>query len=131
MPLSVLLPMVVLGISGIALLLHLLGKSGRLRLDREAAIAGWQREMGHTKVQQVLLAPSGHAALVQSDTGAGLVWVLGRDTVARTLGPGSLTRAKGRLRVSFSDYGSNDVILDLPPDTQKLWIETVEKGLGK
>lgn len=85
MPLPVLLTLVIGGISAIAILLHLSGRSALRVIDPEDAHADWHRHFPDDRIRSVLVARDGHAALVETDQGPGLLWAFGADTAARHL----------------------------------------------
>lgn len=64
MPLPVLLALVVAGIGGIALLLHLTGRSRTLAMTPESATAEWLRQYPDDEVLEALPAHDGRAELI-------------------------------------------------------------------
>lgn len=123
MPLEVLLTLVIGGIASIVLLLHLLGKSARRVMSAEDARAAWHRHFPDDTVTGLDLAHDGHAALVQTEQGPGLLWAFGADTVARHLRDFDLIDAPKGLRVRFHDYTAPGVTLRLAEDERALWAE--------
>ena len=126
MPLEILLVLVVGGIAGIAGALHLLGLSARPALNADAARAGWLRHFPDDAVVAVTPAASGLAALIETETGHGLVWRFGADTVARRLPCQSIETDIVGLKVRFDDFGSPWVKLRLTADEQTQWKERMD-----
>jgi hypothetical protein len=106
MPLYYLGPIVVFGILGIALLLHVLGNSRRLRMQDAGQVRHlWLAQYPDTTVAQVEIADSGHQALVVTDQGPGLVWAMGADAACRLVPRGCEIRNTGKgLQVRLRDY---------------------------
>ena len=115
MPLPLLLALVICGIAGIALLLHLLGLSTPRRLDADAARAAWLREFPDTDVTGITLCEGGTAALVATDAGPGVVWAMGADTTARPLGGATLHETPTGLSLQLADFTAPRLALRLPP----------------
>ena len=129
MPLHILLPLVVFGIAGITLLLHLLGKSEKLRFETEAdAIHHWLRQFPYTDVRRVILAQSGHAALIFTAKSKGMVWAFGADSVARYVKTASFTETPKGLMVRFPKFEVPSALIDLTPDEQTLWLNTLKEA---
>ena len=126
MPLTVLLILVVGGILGIALILHRAGLSQPLILTEAEARAGWVRHFPDQEVAQVLLTADGAAALIRTDQGAGLVWTMGQDTVARPLTGCRVSWRGDDLRIGFGDFGITDLTLTLEPDVRAAWQTVLE-----
>lgn len=123
MPLSVLLPMVVIGIAGIALLLHRLGLSRPARLDCEAAAwAAWAREFPDDPARRATLASDRRGALIETETGRhGVVFVMGADTTARRLEGARLRQTAHGLRIDLPDFTAPHVTLALAPNEAARW----------
>ncbi|MCB1394773.1 MAG: hypothetical protein KDJ98_02085 [Rhodobacteraceae bacterium] len=123
MPLEILVVLVVGGISAIAVSLHLLGHSARCVMDEAAARAAWLRQFPGQEVQSVTLAADGHAALVETSAGRGLVWAMGAATTARPLA-GAVPQATGKgLRIRLRDYTAPGVTVTLAPAERAIWQE--------
>lgn len=124
MPLTLLLPLVVLGIAGIGVLLHLSGQSRPFVIpDAETARREWLRHWPGDTVRAVHL--SGGAALIETaqgeaGQGLGLVRPFGADTVAHRLT--GMTERGAALRLSFGDIAAPAVTLTLPPATRAAWL---------
>lgn len=102
MPLSVLLPMVVLGIAGLGLLLHLAGQSRAFEIGNdEVARREWLRHWPDDAVFAVHLVAG--AALVETQAGLGLLRAFGTDTVAHRVT--GMREIPGGLRIEFGDFG--------------------------
>ena len=121
MPLTTLIPMVVLGIAAIALLLHLTGRSRRCVLTAEAAEAAWLRQYPGDRVAETTVSRDGHAALILTERGPGLLWAFGADTVARRLENVDLIDSGDRLRVVFRDFTAPAVTLALDAIERRDW----------
>ncbi|WP_164659410.1 hypothetical protein [Tropicibacter sp. Alg240-R139] len=126
MPLEILLILVVLGIASIAVMLHLSGRSKRARLTAESAGAAWERHFPDDQVTGVIAAQDGHAALVTTSAGVGLVWAFGADTVARHLVEVDLDDTTRGLRFRFSDFTAPSVRVALAPEERQLWRNTIQ-----
>ena len=128
MPLSILLPMVTLGIAAIAVLLHLLGLSRRATLpDVAAARAAWLREFPTDAPIHVTLCDNRSAALIATETGRGVVWPMGADTTARYLTGARLTATSSGLRLDLPDYTAPCIHIALDPDEAAAWQDTLKE----
>lgn len=127
MSLPILLALVIGGIAGIALLLHFAGLTASNGFsDPRAARNAWEREVPEFSVNQCFLSTNGHAALIAFDGGAGLVWTLGADTVARVLPPALPIATENGLRFTFPDFGSSTVQVHLNAQDRALWLKSLE-----
>ncbi|MXU64938.1 hypothetical protein [Oceanomicrobium pacificus] len=90
MSLTLLLPLVIFGITLIVVIVHALGwSSPRAFADEKDAARAWLREFPDDPPQAVDLSTDRrHALLRLPGGGAGIVWSFGQDSVARRLGPG-------------------------------------------
>ena len=121
MPLEILLVIVIGGIAGIALLLHLTGRSARLRLTDQTARRAWLRHSPDEEPGTVLLSDDGHSALVRTELGHGLVWSFGQDTVARHLGEVDVSACGSGLKIDFHDFSTPPTRITLSGPELKLW----------
>jgi len=122
MPLSVLLPLVVCGIIGIAVMLHLLGLSRPARFEGPTrASAAWLREFPDATPTRVILSHDCHAALIETKGGPGVVWAMGADTTARPLRGARITRTGTGLRIDLPDFTAPHIRLRLDPDEAAQW----------
>lgn len=121
MPLNVLLILVVGGIALTALLLHLLGKSRLTVLSAEDARTAWHRHFPDDEILELTVAQDGHAALVQTGQGPGLLWSFGADTVARHLRDFDVLEKPDHLCVIFHDFTAPRVTLHLSDAERPLW----------
>ncbi len=130
MPLYLLGPIVVFGILGIALLLHVLGNSRRLRMeDTEQVRRLWLAQYPKTTVTQVEIADSNHQALVVTDQGPGLVWAMGADAACRLVPRGCEVRETGKgLRVRLHDYTAPAVAITLADGLRQQWKHILTGG---
>ncbi|AVO37699.1 hypothetical protein [Pukyongiella litopenaei] len=127
MPLTLLLVLVIGGISAITLLLHLTGRSERVLLTAATARAGWLRQFPGDRVGEVTVARDGHAALVATPDGPGLVWAFGSDTVARRLDGCSAENTRRGLRLRLHDHTAPTVTLDLTGAERHDWLERITR----
>ncbi len=126
MPLQILLPLVVGGIAGIAVLLHLLGYSRQVDLSDPSFVAAqWCREFPDDQVEAIAMSDDGRVALVHASSGAGLLWAAGADTTARRADCAEVTPDATGLTVRFDDYGAAQLRISLPPQDQPHWINTL------
>lgn len=124
MPLHILLILVVGGIAGIALALHLLGMTGADPLREDTARAAWLRAYPDDSAQRVAVSADGRVARIDSAAGRGLVWRMGADTCARLLTDGAVAHARGsRVRVHLGDYAAPRVAITLTEDEQAEWAD--------
>lgn len=122
MPLELLLILVIGGIAAIALALHVLGLTSPLRLtDAGDAIAAWQREFPDSTPLKATLSHSGRAALIETNEGLGLVWVMGADTTARYLDRATLKEQVSDLLVTLPDYSAPRIRLRLSLGEMPQW----------
>ena len=128
MPLEILGPMVVLGIAGIALALHLLGLTApRHQTTEDDARAAWLREHPDDNIAQVLLARSGRAALITLASGErGLVYVMGADTCAHPLTGAQWQQRKGAIRVTIPDFAAPRFDIMLAPGELSQWMKETQ-----
>ena len=129
MPLSILGPMVVFGIVGIALLLHLLGMSRPAKLQNDnAARRAWLDEFPDDPPRRVTLSHDRHAALIETPNGTGIVWAMGADTTARRLERARIARTEWGLRIDLPDYTAPHIHLALDPDEAESWPNPMENS---
>ena len=122
MPLSVLLPLVISGIIGIAVMLHVLGLSRAARLsDAAGARAAWLREFPDHAPTRVILSHDHHAALIETEGGSGVVWAMGADTTARALSGARIHRTGTGLRIDLPDFPAPHIRLRLDRDEAEHW----------
>lgn len=128
MPLSILLPMVIIGIAGITLVLHLLGLSRCATLrDATMARAAWDREFPADPARAATLSHDGHAALIETGQGGhGIVFPMGADTTARYLSGARLHATGGGLRIDLPDFTAPHIRLALDPDEAAGWPEMMK-----
>ena len=128
MPLSVLLPLVMFGIAGIAVLLHLLGWSRPAVLEDEtAAQEAWLEEFPDDPPKRIVLSHDKHAALVETPKGRGVVWPMGADTTARYLDGAKISTTTNGLRITLPDYTAPRVHLTLDRDEADQWPQLMER----
>ncbi len=123
MSLNILLILVVGGITLIAVLLHFLGKSRLTVLSDEDARTAWHRHFPDDEIHDLVVAHDGHAALVQTGQGPGLLWSFGADTVARHLRDYDLIEEPDHLKIVFHDFTAPQVILHLSASERPAWQE--------
>lgn len=126
MPLEILLPIVILGISGIVILTHILGYSRRFTItDETTAIREWHHHWPEDRVLHLRIADDGLSALVITTRGAGLLRSFGADTVAHRIKAATLTH--DGLRLDFGDFGTPPTRISLPTDDLPLWQSDIER----
>ncbi|MDC0658428.1 hypothetical protein N6L27_10510 [Leisingera sp. SS27] len=125
MALELLLALVLGGISGIAVLLHLTGRSRQAVLGVETSRSGWLRHFPGDKVLKVLPAASGQAALVVTGNGPGLLWAFGSGTVGRHLTGSQVRETATGLRFEFNDFAAPGLSLALPERERQQWLALI------
>ncbi|KIC28632.1 hypothetical protein [Leisingera sp. ANG-M6] len=125
MPLELLLALVAGGISGIAVLLHLTGRSRQRILGAGNTRADWLRHFPEDSVFKVLPAASGQAALVLTNGGPGLLWAFGADTVGRHLAAEQVRETATGLRFDFNDFAAPGLSLRLPERERQQWLALI------
>lgn len=126
MPLEILLVLVVGGIAGITALLHLSGRSRLRLLDVDSARIEWLRHFPGDDVLTVTVSQNGHAAIIRTETGRGLVWAFGADTVARHLLDFDWIDSPDGIEVQFHDFGTPGVTLHLEETERRHWRHLLE-----
>ncbi|GAA6159329.1 MULTISPECIES: hypothetical protein [Ruegeria] len=126
MPLGILLVLVIGGIAGITLMMHLAGKSRITQLTPDSAKAAWLRHVPGDEVVDVTITNDGHTALIRTPAGNGLVWSFGADTVARhLLDFDRLDRAEG-FEIRFHDFATPKVLIRLDDFERQHWQNLME-----
>jgi len=127
MPLHILLPLVVLGIVGIAVLVHIMGWSKAATLaDEAAAESAWLDEFPDDPPIRVVLSQDRHAALVMTKKGRGVIWPMGAGTTARYLTDGKISRTARGLRIDLPDYTAPRIHLTLDESEANKWPTLME-----
>lgn len=127
MSLEVLLALVVGGIAGIAVLLHVMGLTApHVFKNGREAMAAWAREVPEHPATGFHLSSDFHAALVTFDGGYGIVWSFGSDTVARVLGNSRANKTKTGLQFDFPDFGASKLDVALTEKDREVWINLLE-----
>ncbi|KIC51490.1 hypothetical protein [Tateyamaria sp. ANG-S1] len=122
MPLHILLILVVGGIAGIALALHLLGLSRATPFTSQTAQDAWHRAHPNDAVKAITVTTDGKAARITTDQGTGVLWQMGADSCARRLtGTETLTRAGDTSTLHLDDYAAPKVRLTLTPLEHSAW----------
>ena len=123
MPLSILLPLVVGGIAGIVVLLHILGLSRQAVIsDADAAMAAWDDEFSTDPARATTLCRDGHAALIAAASGRhGIVFSIGADTTARYLDGAAVAQTRRGLRIDLPDFTAPHIHLTLDADEATRW----------
>ena len=125
MPLEILLVLVIGGIAGIALALHLLGYSATKRLNAGAARTEWLRHFPNDTFREgrtTLINARADRALLRSDQGAGLIWVMGADTSARRLTAPDWMENRRGLVFRFDDPGAPRISVALGEEERPGWL---------
>jgi len=122
MPLHILISLVIGGIAGIALLTHLFGLSRSLRYETDAdARTAWARSWPEDSIHAVHLAPDGSAALIETDHGPGLAFVMGADSSGHRLDGAEICETPDGLRILFHDFGAPRLDVALDPAARAHW----------
>lgn len=130
MSLSLLLALVVGGIAGIVLLVHLTGGSARRRFPDDAvARAEWAASCPEHPARTVQTARSGDAVLLTLASGEiGLMWSFGAEAVARVLRPGyirSCKRTAKGLALVLNDFDAPRLALTLTDEEASDWTHAI------
>lgn len=126
MSLSVLLPMVVLGVSGVVYLTYLMGFSKEAELTKAAASTAWLREFTEDSVRSVDVSQCGRAALIDAASGPGIVWVMGQDTTARPLNDVHTEQTNVGLTLYLHDFTAPRIRLKLTSEEATNWRARLE-----
>ncbi|MDA7966125.1 hypothetical protein [Ruegeria sp.] len=126
MPLEILLVLVVGGIGGIALLLHLSGRSQQVALTPDSAREQWERHFPDDDIIDVTISHDGHAALVRTGTGNGLLWSFGADTVARHLLDYDLLDHPEGFEILFHEFSAPRALIHLDEFERRHWRDLME-----
>lgn len=122
MPLHILLILVVGGIAGIALALHLLGLSKAAPFTPDTARAAWLRNRPDDTILDLHVTHDGFAARVLTDQGRGVLWHMGVDSCARLLDGSETLHARGNATtLHLNDYSAPRIRLTLSPAEQDDW----------
>ena len=121
MPLEILLVLVVGGITGITVLLHLSGKSRLRALTPESAQSEWLRHAPDDAIIDVTVAHDQRSALIRTETGNGLLWSFGADTVARRLLDFDWIEHPEGFEFQFHDFATPKVIIHLDEFERPHW----------
>lgn len=115
MPLPILGALVVFGIGGIVLLVHLLRMSKRLVLRDEAdARAVFAHDYPDARIGDVLLTDDGDGALFSTSDGPAVATAFGDGWFTRALRSGDVKEVretKARLHVRLDDFGAPSISL--------------------
>ena len=126
MPLEVLLVLVVGGIGGIAVLLHLTGRSRALELTPDVARDQWLRHYPEDVIVDVTVSCDQRAALVRTSVGSGLLWSFGADTVARHLQDYDWVERPDGFEFQFHDFGTPATRIRLDDTERAHWRHMME-----
>ncbi|WP_415921510.1 hypothetical protein [Tateyamaria sp. SN6-1] len=132
MPLHILIILVVGGIAGVALALHLLGRTGRAPLAIRELKGEWRRHFPDDTFEddasfQVLVNAAGNRGLLRSDQSHGLIWSMGADTAARRLPARAVRDTPRGLDILFDDPGAPRISVRLGETEKALWRAYLEK----
>lgn len=128
MPLHILGILVIGGIAGIAVLLHLLGLSrAKTFADADSARTAWADEFADIPATAVILCRTGQAALIDTAQGPGIVWPMGADSTARFLTGARITRTRRGLTLRLPDFAAPRIRLTLDPDEADRWLTLLER----
>jgi len=135
MPLEILGPLVVVGIGGIVLLIHLLGWSATRVLADEAEVAAMLiGDFPEVSVKRVALGDDGASALVETAEGLGLVRAMGVGWLTRLLGAGAASaQVEGdEVHVYMADFGAPEVSIRLADaESRAAALDMARRALGE
>jgi len=127
MPLEILLPMVVFGIAGIAVLLHLLGLTGKRTFHtQDQARASWMSEFPQLPAKSIKISENHQYALIDTAKGLGLLWPMGADCTARLLTGAEVSMAKRHLIIRLPDYTAPIIRLNLTAKEAAQWVKQIK-----
>ncbi len=126
MPLEILLVLVVGGIAGITMLLHLTGRSDRRVLTQDVARDDWLRHFPDDVVVDVTVSHDALSALVRTETGPGLLWSFGADTVARHLLDFDWIEHPKGFEFQFHDFATPSALIHLDEMERRHWRHLME-----
>jgi len=126
MPLEILLVLVVGGIAGITGMLHLTGRSRIRELTPDVARAEWTRHDPDDVIIDVTISHDRRSALIRTETGNGLLWSFGADTVARHLLDFDWLDHPEGFEIQFHDFGTPRVIIRLDDLERAHWEHLME-----
>lgn len=129
MPLEIILPIVVFGITGIVLLVHFVGWTQHRQIpDKALAQTIWQADFPGEVIANLAIDDTGLCALVTlTDGRKGLIWSFGDDAVARHLDVApSVEATPTGLHLRLADFTAPVVKLTLSDNTIKTdWAKTL------
>ncbi len=134
MSLELTLIIVVFGIAGVVLLVHLTGGSAKVRLNERAIVLDkWHGEFPYISAKNALLDPDYNAALIDlMDGRTGILWAFGNDVVGRVLESGKLGIRKNKLIIDLPDFTAPHLVIRIDdPATRLAWIEKLETVLTR
>lgn len=126
MPLEILLVLVVGGIAGVTLLLHLTGRSQLRVLTQENTGQEWLRHFPDDVVIDFAIAHDGHTALIRTASGPGLIWSFGADTVARHLLDYDMLDHPDGFEIQFHDFATPRCLVRLDEFERSHWRNLME-----
>ncbi|WP_037316682.1 hypothetical protein [Ruegeria halocynthiae] len=126
MPLEILLVLVVGGIVGVTVTLHLTGRSRVRELTPDIARSEWLRHAPDDVIIDITVAHDRHSALIRTNSGNGLLWSFGADTVARHLLDFDWMEHPQGFEVQFHDFGTPKVIIRLDEFERRHWRHLME-----
>ncbi len=130
MPLSIMLILVIGGITGIALMLHLLGYSTGLRFtDKGVVQQEWARHAPDSRVTGALISADKRAALVLTSHGPGLLWTMGADSTGHQVTGATVTTWAEGLDIDLHDFSAPGLRVRLAAEDRPRWQEILERTL--
>jgi hypothetical protein len=127
-PLEILLPMVVIGITGVVLLIRWLRPTPDFRLtDAQQVAEIWTHRNPDIANGEVHLNAARSHALVETAQGVGLVWVFGADPVTRLLDqPIKVAPSGNGLRIETRDFTAPRIDITLDGGELSRWSEILK-----
>lgn len=120
MPLTLLGPIVAIGLALIALALWVMGFGNTPPLDKDAVSRAIAREFD-VPPSDILFSPDERAALVQTPVGPLIAWRMGADVALRRLGRARCETTDGGLRFHFDDLAAPPLTVPLPQEARAAW----------
>lgn len=131
MPLTILLPMVVLGILSVALILHLKGFTDSLQFADETEVRShFHRLLPFAEITAVLRSEDGKAAIVSTPDTSYLLWSFGADCTLHSLFGARFVDTPTGLRVQFNDFACPSAKITLTAAEKPQWISQQKKAIA-
>lgn len=123
MPLTLLVPIVAVGLALIALALWAMGFGAAAPLDNDAISRAIDREFD-TAPSSVLISPDGRAALAKTPIGPLIAWRMGGDVALRRAEHADVKASQDGITFRFDDFAAPPLAVNLPKQARADW-ETI------